>query len=139
MDASLSPSENRLTDHSRLAGTYLIVLGVLSVVSLYPTGININLGGIFFIWFGFKVRERHEAFRKASLWLIGLYLASVIVLLLWATIFGTDHLTLDFFSYERVSPPLWLVYIFVITAVIILGVPFYWLRQDKYPSKSAAN
>jgi hypothetical protein len=56
---------NSPKDYSRLAGNYLIVLGVVSLLSL-------NLAGLLLIWIGPEVRERHEGFRKATVWVLGL-------------------------------------------------------------------
>ena len=132
MSYASSTPESHVRDHSRLAGTYLIILGVLSLLSLYPTGVHINLGGILFIWFGVKVRERHDAFRKASLWFLGLCLAAVIFILFWSLILGTDHMTINVFSDRFEKPAIWLVFTIGIPALIAFGLPFYWLRQDRY-------
>ena len=130
--ATLSASpEYQPRDHSRLAGTYLIVLGVLSLLSLHPLGVSINLGGILFIWFGVKVREHHDGFRKASLWLVGLCLAGGIFVLAWASAFGTEGVTVTLLE-KHEAPLLWLVYAVGVPTLIIFALPFYWLWQDSY-------
>ena len=118
-------------DHSRLAGTYLIVLGVLSLLSLHPLGVSLNLGGILFIWFGVKVRERHAGFRKASLWLVGLCLAAGIFVLAWASAIGTERVTITLLE-KHEAPSLWLVYAVGVPTLLIFALPFYWLWQDAY-------
>jgi hypothetical protein len=86
-----------------LAGNYLIALGVLLLLSLRPIGFTFNLGGVLLIWFGVQVRERHEGFRKASLWLLGLCLAAGLLVLAWATVAGTERITVTFLQ-EHAAP-----------------------------------
>ncbi len=112
-------------DHSRVAGTLLIVLGVLQLLGL-------NVGGLLFIWFGNRVRGRREGFRKASLCILGLYLAAILFVVVWATVIGTKAMTASVFGAEWPGPPLWLVYTLSLLLLVLFGLPFWWLSQDSY-------
>jgi hypothetical protein len=112
-------------DRSQLAGSYLILLGILSLLTL-------NLGGILLIWFGRKVGERNERFRKATLWLLGLDILVGVGMLLWATLVGTEQITATLFFSVIKAPPLWLVYVVAIPVLVVYSLPFYWLTQDTY-------
>jgi hypothetical protein len=114
-----------------LVGSYLIALGVLSLLSLRPIGFTFNLGGVLLIWFGVKVRERHEGFRKASLWFLGLCLAAGLLVLGWATVAGTEGISVTFLQ-EHAAPSLGLVYAAAIPTLVVFGLPFWWLWQDSY-------
>ncbi len=112
-------------DHSRLAGNYLIWLGFSSLLTL-------NLAGLLFLWFGPEVREHHEGFRKATIWVLGLSLIACVGVLAWATFAGTEGFTADVLFAKIDAPPLWLVYLFFIPALVMYGLPVYWLIQDSY-------
>jgi hypothetical protein len=112
-------------DHSRMAAICLRVLGVLELLSL-------NLGGLLFIWFGNRVRERREGFRKASLWILGLHLAGIFFFVVWATVKGTEGMWVSVFGLEQRGPALWLVYLVAVPSLFLFGLPFWWLWQDSY-------
>jgi hypothetical protein len=112
-------------DHSQLAGTYLIGLGVFNLLWL-------NFGGLLLIWFGEKVRERHEGFRRVTLWLLGLGLLICMGTLVWATVAGTERVTVTVPFREIDAPPLWLVYVVLIPILVIYSLPVYWLTKDSY-------
>jgi hypothetical protein len=118
-------------DHSGVAGTYLIVLGVLQLLGC-------NLAGLLFIWFGLRVKERSEGFRKASLWLLGLYLAALAFAIGWVAVKGTDGTTFSVWGWEWQQPPAWVFYATGAFALIVFGTPFYWLWQDSYRAPGAA-
>ena len=83
------------------------------------------------------VRDRHEGFRKASLWLLGLIVATCVFGLIWTTMVGTEHVTITIFDQQYNAPPLWQVYIVLILTLAIFGLPFYWLWQDTYTKPGA--
>jgi hypothetical protein len=116
---------NSPKDYSRLAGNYLIVLGVVSLLSL-------NLAGLLLIWIGPEVRERHEGFRKATVWVLGLGLIAGLGVLAWVTFNGTEGVTATILFSQIQAPPLWLVYTIGVPVLIVYGLPVYWLLQDKY-------
>jgi hypothetical protein len=125
MATSPGSTGNSPQDHSQLAGRYLILLGILSLLTL-------NLGGLLLIWFGAKVRERNEGFRKATIWLLGLGILGGVGIILWATLEGTDRVTVTLLFDVIKAPPLWLVYVVGIPALVFYSLPVYWLTHDTY-------
>jgi hypothetical protein len=126
MDASRNQS-GPTRDHSKLAGWYLIVLGVVCLLSC-------NLTGFLFIWFGARVGARDETFRRASLVLLGLYLVADLGLVLWAALFGTENFSVYLFMHQLKAPAKELVFLAAAAMLVIFGLPFYWLCQDSYRS-----
>ena len=63
---SVSDTSRPPRNRGPTAATYLTVLGWVDVVSL-------NLGGLIWIWFAWRIRELSNGFRKAALLLLGLH------------------------------------------------------------------
>ena len=78
------------------------------------------------------MRERHEGFRKPTVWVLGLGLIAGLGVLAWVTVEGTEEVTATILFAVIDAPPLWLVYAIGVPALIVYGLPVYWLIRDKY-------
>ena len=78
------------------------------------------------------MRERNEGFRKATIWLLVVFIFIGVAIVLWATLEGTETITVTLLFEIIKAPPLWLLYAVAIPTLFVYGLPVYWLIQDSY-------
>ena len=61
-----------MTDYGPRTATYLTIFGWLNLLGL-------NLGGFIWLWFARKLRQRNNAFRRATIALLGLHLLMILL------------------------------------------------------------
>lgn len=103
-------------DYTRLAGHWLIVLGVVSLLGL-------NCGGFLWIWFGNGVKARNKRLWIASIVFLSFSLLIGLGMGAWIAIFGTSGMTLRTFGQIWQDPPRLWGMLFAIAMLIIHAPP----------------
>ncbi len=109
-------------DRSRLVANYFIVLGIVSLIGL-------NLGGLLWLWFAGKLRERNNRFRIAALVLCGLCVGLGLFGVIDVICRGTKGTSIRAYGYVYGAPPLWLAELFLFAYVLIHALPLVWLTR----------
>lgn len=100
----------------------MVVLGWINLLGL-------NLGGLLFLWFASRLRERNNRFRIATIVVLGLYSLLSLSMVPWLYWRGTAGTRISLYSLQWLNPPYWLCWGFLVTFSIVHGLPVYWLTR----------
>lgn len=115
-------------DTGRFVARYLQVLAWVSIASMiagpiFFRSINVDLSPIFMFWAASALKRRSQTARILVLAIGGLMLTTLVGMLLWALIAGTDRMAVSFGTGSVKNPALWQVVAVVVLIAGVVSVP----------------
>lgn len=123
-------------DTGHFVARYLQVFACLSIAAMiaepiFFDSLHIDFSPIFLFWAASALKRRSSTARMWVLVLAGLTLGAIILTLAWATIAGTDGMTVSFGFARIKNPALWQVAAVAVSLAVVVGVPFAVLMSDR--------
>ena len=130
-------------DTGRFIARYLQVLAWLSIASMVAgpilfDSLHIDLSPVFLFWGASALKRHSRTVRKWVLALAGLTLAVIVLILVWATAFGTSGMTVSFGPSRIKNPELWQVALVAVPIVAVVAVPLAVLMSERARRQFAA-
>ena len=123
-------------DTGRFVALYLQVLGWVSIASMiagpiFFDSLHLDLSPIFLFWAASSLKRRSSTARRWVLAIAGLTLGVLILMLVWAMVWGTNGMTVSLGTGEIKNPALWQVVAGVVPIGVLVGVPFAVLMSER--------
>jgi hypothetical protein len=110
------------TDYGCRTASYLRILGWINIIGW-------NLGGLLWLWFASKLRQKNNGFRKATIVLLGLHVIAGAVIILATVLKPNDsHVVIFGEPVAYAAPPISVLFGFAFIAIHL--IPMLWLMSN---------